>query len=305
MITFEKIKEKALELGYDDIGITDAKVPEEDIAAYKKWLSNGYQGELGYMENEMRCHPEELFEGAKSAVLFVSYYKQESLPFRTDSGLVASYARGRDYHNVHRKRLKKIIAWMESETGLEGIARGFSDSAPVLERALAAQAGIGWFGKNSLLIHRRFGTFFLLSGLFTNIKLSAPPPRLKLRIPRCGTCTRCLDACPVSAFAAPYQLDAKKCLSYHLIESKKPLPQAVLKENPGYVFGCDICQNVCPHNQNKPNSKSPDFLPEQGIGPYLTIEKVNAIKESPETLFGTPLKRRGAEGLAKNLKALL
>lgn len=293
----EVIREKALALGWDDVGIAPAKIPEEEIDAYRSWLSKGYHGELAYMENQIRCRPQELLPGAQSAIIFVTYYKGEQLPFRSDAGLVASYARGRDYHNVHRRRLKHFIRWMEEVTGKEEIARGFSDSKPILERALAVQAGLGWLGKNTLLIHRRFGTFTLLSGVLTTLELPLTAENPQSRFPRCGVCTRCLDACPTKALIQPYTLDARKCLSYHLIESKKPIPKEIAEKNPGYIFGCDICQDVCPHNVRKPISTTPEFAPEEGVGPYLTIDDITSIEAAPESLHGTPLKRRGAKGL--------
>jgi epoxyqueuosine reductase len=296
-LSFDEILEYALKLGWQDVGITQAILAEEDIASYRTWLAEGYQGDLAYMENQMRCDPQQWLPGAKSAILFVSYYKQEKLPFRKDAGLIASYARGRDYHHTHRKRLKRFIQWLEQRVGATDIARGFSDSAPVLEKALAVQAGLGWFGKNSLLIHRRFGTFILLSGLFTTLTL--PGSVFEKRLPRCGSCRRCLDACPTQAFVSPYRLDASKCLSYHLIESKKPLSQEIASRNPGYVFGCDICQDVCPHNVRTPLSSDPSFAPEEGLGNYLSQQTL--FKLTPEALFGTPLQRRGIEGLKSNL----
>lgn len=299
MISLELIRKQALSLGWDDVGITEAKIPEEDITAYKRWLDNGSHAEMQYMENTMRCDPNALLPGAKSAIIFISYYKQEPKPFQKDAGLIASYARGRDYHNVHKRRLKRFIKWLEDLTGKEGVARGFSDSKPILEKALAVQAGLGWFGKNTLLIHRRFGTFTLLSGILTTIDL--PKTTLNLRQPRCGSCTRCLDNCPTGALS-PYKLDAAKCLSYHLIESKKPIPLEIARKNPGYVFGCDICQDSCPHNQRKPIHESKDFAPSSGVGNYLTPLKLAEITKAPETLFGTPLQRRGVQGLSYNIK---
>ncbi|MFT4551732.1 MAG: epoxyqueuosine reductase [Chlamydiales bacterium] len=303
-ISLEEIRAEALRLGWDDVGVTAAKIPEEDIAAYQRWLEQKAHADLKYMENQVRCNPSEMLASAKSAIIFVSYYRQEKLPFRNDSGLVASYARGRDYHNIHRKRLKKFIRWMEERSGQKEIARGFSDSAPVLEKALAVQAGLGWFGKNTLLIHRRFGTFILLSGLFTTLDLEHTRSHLQLRIPRCGSCQKCIDACPVNAFSSPYVLDANRCLSYHLIESKNQIPEDIKKQNPGYVFGCDICQDVCPHNHRKALSTTADFSSEKGMGPYLSNDRIQEFKENPEILYGSPLNRRGAEGLDKTFSSL-
>lgn len=301
-LSYATLREKILSLGWQDCGVTTAQVSEANISAYRNWLQESHHGELAYMENTMRCFPRQFFPEAQSAILCVSYYRQESLPFSKDSGLIASYARGRDYHHLHRKRLKALINWMEEQTGVKGIAKPFSDSAPVLEKALAVQAGLGWFGKNTLLIHRRFGTFILLSGIMTSLKFSNTTEALRLA--RCGTCRRCLDACPTQALIDPYKLDARRCLSYHLIESKQPIPEWVKEKNPGYAFGCDICQDACPHNWKKPVSDTVEFLPSNGIGAYLTEEKLQAIENDPTILFGTPLQRRGSSGLRRTWESL-
>lgn len=302
-ISLEEVKKEAFRLGWDDVGITAAAIPEEDIQAYKEWLQNKHHANLTYMEKQLRCFPQELYPGAVSAIIFVTNYKQEKLPFKEDAGLIASYARGRDYHHVHRKRLKKFIKWLEERSGKSEIAKGFSDSTPILEKALAVQAGLGWFGKNTLLIHRRFGTFTLLSGLLTKLKFPFSPTTMHL--PRCGSCQKCLDACPTQAIIAPYILDAARCLSYHLIESKEEIPNEIKRKNPGYVFGCDICQDACPHNFKKSPSSTAEFFPEEGVGTYLSLESLHKFEETPEMLFGTPLQRRGVSGLRKSLESLV
>lgn len=302
MISFEEIKEAALQIGWDDVGIAAAHIPSEDILAYQEWLKEGLHADLAYMENQSRCFPDQILPGARSAIIFVSYYKQPKAEFREDAGVVASYARGKDYHLIHRKRLKKFINWLENRTGLSQIAKGFSDSSPVMEKALAVQAGLGWFGKNSLLIHRRFGTFTLLSGLFTTLEL--PQSVLSLRLPKCGVCQRCIDACPTQALISPYKLDAARCLSYHLIESKQEIPERIRKQNPGYIFGCDICQDVCPHNSRKAPSETPEFQGTNGIGPYIAPLQLDILSEKPEKLFGTPLQRRKIHGLKHTASTL-
>lgn len=296
-ISADEIKAIALELGWDDVGITQASIPKEDIQAYKDWIQAGHHAELGYMENQIRCQPQEYFPGAKTAIIFVTYYKQPKQDPKSHSGLIASYARGRDYHHIHRKRLKKFILWLEKRSQLQNIAKGFSDSSPVLEKALAVQAGLGWFGKNTLLIHRRFGTFTLLSGVFTTLDIAIPQIIKSMHLPRCGSCTRCMDACPTQALTSPYKLDASRCLSYHLIESKKEIPEEIQKRNPGYIFGCDICQDACPHNVRTPYANLSDLSPEQGQGTHLTLKDLEELEKSPENLYGTPLQRRGVQGL--------
>lgn len=298
-ISFEELQTKSLELGWNDIGITNATIPEADIAAYETWLQAGHHAELKWMENRMRTDPTALFPGAKTAIMFISYYKQPKVDFREGGGVIASYARGRDYHNVHHNRLKKFIRWLEERSGQSSIAKGFTDSAPILEKALAVQAGLGWFGKNTLLIHRRFGTFILLSGLLTTLEF--PYSAMELRLPRCGTCTRCIDACPTQALIDPYVLDGKRCLAYHLIESKKNIPEEIRKKNPGYLFGCDICQDACPHNWRKKDSTTEEFMENKGMGSFLTLKDLDALASTPEKLYGTPLKRRGIAGLKHTL----
>lgn len=295
IITFDEIRTIALQLGWDDVGITQAHLSEEHIQAYKNWLAEGKQADLAYMENLIRCYPEKFFPGAKTAIIFITNYKQPKQNFQANGGLIASYARGRDYHHIHRKRLKKFIFWLEQRSGQQGIAKGFSDSSPVLEKALAVQADLGWFGKNTLLIHRRFGTFTLLSGVFTTLEI--PQVKMSIRLPRCGSCNRCMLACPTQAITSPYNLDAAKCLSYHLIESKKPIPDEIQKKNPGYIFGCDICQDACPHNIRSPLSLCSDFSSENGQGTHLHVKDLEELEKQPEKLFGTPLQRRGVEGL--------
>lgn len=298
----EEIKAHALTLGWDDVGITSACIPAEDLAAYQAWLAKGKHGKLKYMEDVKRLSCENLLPGAKTAILFVTYYKQEKLSFRNDAGLIASYARGRDYHHVHRKRLKKFITWLEEKAGISSIAKGFSDASPILEKALAVQAGLGWFGKNTLLIHRKFGTFILLSGVLTTLEIEGKVH--SKREARCGSCTRCIDACPTGAITSPYHLDAAKCLSYHLIESKDKIPQEISDKNPGYVFGCDICQDSCPHNARKPLSSHEEFSQKNGIGGFIDLNLLKEIESTPEILFGTPLQRRKSDGLKINYQAL-
>jgi len=302
-ITFEELKEEALKLGFQDIGVTTPDVPEQDQHAFREWIDLGLHAKLKYMENEKRLFPRELFPGIKTILLFISYYKQPKVPFTKGRGLVASYARGRDYHSVHRKRLKQFIAFLEERSGQKEIARGFSDAFPLMEKALAAKAGLGFFGKNTLLIHRKYGTFTLLSGIMTSLEFPFTQGESSIHLPRCGQCQKCLDACPTKALT-PYRLDASKCLSYHLIESKEEIPKEIQEQNPGFIFGCDICQDVCPHNQRKEVSEVAEFQETEGQGAFLDQERLLVLQEKPEKLYGTPLQRRGVEGLCYTYETL-
>ena len=298
----DSIREKALSLGFDDVGITSAELPQEDTLFLQEWLGEGNHGNLSYLENPQRFSLQSFFPGAKSAIIFVTHYKQPKVPFSPEGGVIASYARGKDYHHLHRKRLKSFIQWLEEVSGKKGIAKGFSDASPVMEKALAVKAGLGWMGKNSLLIHRKFGTFTLLSGVLTTLALSGKEDTT--RFPRCGSCTKCLDACPTQAISPAYKVIATRCLSYHLIESKEPLPAFIEEKNPGYAFGCDICQDVCPHNVKSDLSTQEHFRNENGQGSLLTLLDLENIEKNPETLFGTPLQRRKAPGLRRTLESL-
>lgn len=287
-------------LGFDDVGVCRAKIPEPDLNAWQHWLDKGLHAELHYMSQAARYDPSNLLPEAKSAIVFITNYKQPKMPFKSDHGLVASYARGRDYHNLHRKRLKAFIKWLDERTEHRYKSRGFSDSAPLLEKALAVQAGLGWFGKNTLLIHRKFGTFTLLSVVLTTLELSYYSG-IDLRTARCGSCRLCLDHCPTQALS-DYTLDARLCLSYHTIESKHPIPPEIASKNKGYLFGCDICQEVCPHNVRSPLAKEEAFSPNKGQGVYLSKQQIEDLQK--ESLFGSPLNRKGKEGLLATFKQL-
>jgi epoxyqueuosine reductase len=302
-ITSTQLKEKAFELGWDDIGLTTPNIPEEDIKAYFSWINNNHHADLEYMKNSLRTQPEKLLPGAKTAVMLITSYKQEQKPFRKDAGLIASYARGRNYHNVLYKKLKKLIQWLSNHSKKESLFKPFCDSTPILEKALAVKAGLGWFGKNTLLIHRKLGTFTFLSGFLTNLEF--PIEEKNERSFRCGSCTRCLDACPTNALISPYQLNATRCLSYHTIESKNKIPEEIARNNPGYVFGCDICQDVCPHNKRPPETRHKEFQENQGIGAYLTLDKLTSLEVEPSNLFGSPLQRQGVSRLKETSKKLL
>lgn len=306
-IPFDALYQKVVELGWDDVSVTTPEIPDADIAAYRQWIEDGCAGDLAYMHNDLRTRPLDFLPGAKSAIMMLSYYRQEHVPFRKDAGVIASYARGRDYHNIHRRRSKKLIRWLEDQAGQTDIAAAFSDSAPVMERALAVKAGLGWMGKNGLVIHRKFGTFTLLSGILTTIDIEMPTKpdhAFDIRLPRCGSCTLCLDACPTDAITASYRVDARRCLSNHLIESKDPIPDDIARANPGYILGCDICQDVCPHNARRPLSAHTEFSPESGHGPYIDAERLSLLEEQPELLHGSPLQRRKVAGLRHTAETL-
>ncbi len=238
----ERLKAQAYGLGFDLTGIVALGEPATR-ARFDTWLAAGRHGEMAYLDGdgaELRRDARRPHVGATHAlVLAMSYGGREPC------GPVARYARGDDYHELLRERVRELHHWLERETGQTINARPYVDSGPVLERDLAQRAGLGWFGKNTMLISPRIGSFFLLASLFVEFPLEPDAP---FEADRCGTCTRCLDACPTQAFAGPRDLDATKCISYLTIELKGDIPAHLREAMGALVFGCDVCQEVCPWN---------------------------------------------------------
>ncbi len=249
------VKDAARRLGFDYCGITSTAALEEEKTRFKKWLQHKHHGEMSYLENhfEKRLNPAILVEGARSVVsLMYNYYPARKLPDKNNYK-ISKYAYGADYHYVIRRKLKEYLSILNDKIGkIEG--RGFVDSAPVMERQLAARSGLGWIGKNTLLINKKKGSFFFLAELIIDLELIYDGPTGDF----CGTCTRCIDACPTDALS-PYQMDAKKCISYLTIELKKDIPADFKGKMNGWIFGCDICQDVCPWNRFSKPHKEPAF----------------------------------------------
>lgn len=238
----ERVKAQAYGLGFDLAGITTLGEPATR-AHFDAWLANGHHGEMAYLDGagaELRRDARRPHEGATHAIVVAMSYGG-----REPSGPVARYARGDDYHEVLRERVRELHHWLERETGAPINARPYVDSGPILERDLAQRAGLGWFGKNTMLINPRIGSFFFIASLFVELALEPDAP---FAADRCGTCTRCLDACPTQAFAAPHVLDARRCISYLTIELKDAIDEALRDAIGDRVYGCDVCQDVCPWN---------------------------------------------------------
>lgn len=295
------IKEAALALGFSFCGISEARFLEEEAPRLETWLQQGHHGAMGYMANhfDKRLDPRLLVPGAKSVVSLLYNYHNPEVPDDPEAPKIASYAYGRDYHKVVKKKLLLLMEQLEQKVGkIEG--RAFVDSAPVMERQWAAQAGLGWTGKNTLLINKQQGSWFFLAELIIDLDLEADAPIKDY----CGTCTACIDACPTDAIT-PYSLAAEKCISYLTIELKDEIPEAFKGKMESWAFGCDICQQVCPWNRFAKKHQEPEFLP----GDFLKWEKKEwrAIGESTfESVFAsTPLKRAGYHKFAKTLKFLL
>ena len=239
------IKTEAQRLGFLSCGISKADFLEEEAPRLEKWLKDGMHGEMQYMENhfDKRLDPRLLVDGARSVIsLLLNYYPEESQPEGTYK--VSKYAYGQDYHHVIKAKLKQLQEYISKEIG-EVNGRAFVDSAPVLDKAWAAKSGLGWMGKHSNLLTQQVGSFYFIAELIVDLELEYDHPVTD----HCGTCTACIDACPTEAIVAPYVVDGSKCISYFTIELKNEIPSTVKGQFDDWVFGCDVCQDVCPWNK--------------------------------------------------------
>ena len=265
-ITSDQIKIFAFQLGFDLVGITSAD-PIAHSDQLLNYLCNNYQGEMNYLacNTDKRIHPAQLVPGARSVICTaLNYYQPDPEKFsQLISGKIARYAWGTDYHLVVKKKLKQLadlISAQHSPSDHQPLLRCFVDTAPLAEKELAARAGLGWIGKNNLLINQQFGSWLVLGEIVTDLQFEHDQPVAD----QCGDCSRCLDACPTQALVQPRILDARRCVSYLTIEAKSTLPDLKKFKNPQvtqWIFGCDFCQNTCPFNQNTPTTKEPDFQP--------------------------------------------
>lgn len=239
------IKEEAKRLGFLSCGVSRAEFLEEEAPRLEAWLKRGMQGEMHYMENhfDKRLDPRKLVPGARSVVsLLLNYYPQEQQ--KEGSYKISKYAYGQDYHHVIKAKLKEMLATIEREIGsVQG--RAFVDSAPVLDKAWAVRSGLGWMGKHSNLLTRSVGSYYFIAELILDLELEYDHPVTD----HCGSCTACIDACPTQAIVAPYVVDGSKCISYFTIELKNEIPNSVQGQFDDWIFGCDVCQDVCPWNR--------------------------------------------------------
>lgn len=295
------VKEQAARLGFSYCGIAKAGFLDEDARRLEAWLSKGMHGSMQYMENhfDLRVDPTKLVPGAKSVItLLLNYYPTAE----QDSGIpkVSKYAFGKDYHEVIRAKLKELLAELGKHTGdING--RGFVDSAPVLERSWAQKAGMGWIGKNGNLISKEQGSFFFIATLIVDLELEYDDPFAR---DYCGTCTRCIDACPTDAILPGKLVDGSRCISYFTIELKDALiPGAMKGKFQDWIFGCDICQDVCPWNRfSKPNSEAA-FMPLTELLHYSRADWDELTETSFRDIFKhSPLKRTKFEGIKRNLQ---
>ena len=290
----ESVKARALELGFDRVAIGPAAAPEHGDA-FRRWIEAGYAGTMGYLERRLgeRVDLARVLPGARSVVcVALNYYQGEPAPDPSWAP-VARYAWGRDYHDVMTSRLDALRAHLAEACG--AVSRGYVDTGPVLERDLAARAGLGWIGKNTMLLHPELGSWFLIGVLLTTAALDFDEP-----LPdRCGSCRACLDACPTSAFEGPYVLDARRCISYLTIEHRGAIDPALRGQLGPWQFGCDVCQDVCPWNRKSPVTREAAFLP---AAPYPGAEGIAAMgdEELRARFKGTALLRAKPAGLRRN-----
>ncbi len=302
----ERLKEQARALGFELAGIAPA-TPVDGFARLRDWLAEGMAGEMTYMHRhaEARRHPRAVLAEVHSVVMVgMNYFPPpEAAPARAPlTGTIARYARGVDYHDVLRDRLNRLLAWVRHEVpGCRG--RGVVDTAPLLERDFARRAGLGWFGKNTMLLNKRLGSYFFLGALLLDIELTPDPPHAGAH---CGTCTACLQACPTGAFPEPGRLDARRCISYLTIELKGQVPEDLRPGLGDWVFGCDVCQEVCPWNRKAPPAREPAFQPQPDLEAVDLLELLHLSEEEFRRRFrGTALMRAKRRGLLRNVALVL
>ena len=303
-----RIKTWGMELGFQQLGITDTRLDSHE-KLLKRWLQNGFHGSMAYMERHgvRRSRPAELVPGtvrvisARMDYLTTAARMDAERLSDPESAVVSRYALGRDYHKVLRKRLQKLAERIAEETGPFGY-RAFVDSAPVLEKALAEKAGLGWIGKHSNLLNLKAGSWFFLGEIYTDLPLPVDSPAEN----HCGDCVRCLDACPTGAIVGPYQVDARKCISYLTIELKEAIPVALRPMIGNRIFGCDDCQAVCPWNRFARPSDEPDFQPRHGLDAASLVRLFDwSEEEFLERTRGSAIRRTGYTGWLRNIAVAL
>lgn len=294
------IQSEALRLGFSYVGISKAQFLEEEARRLEAWLNSNMHGSMSYMANhfDKRTDPALLVPGAKSVVSLMFNYYTEKKQKDPAAPKISTYAFGKDYHNVLKKKLKQLLKFIGENIG-EVQGRAFVDSAPVLERAWAAKSGIGWVGKNTNIIHPKSGSFFFLTELILDLELEPDGPIKDY----CGTCTACIDACPTDAIIKPYVVDGSKCISYFTIELKdEVIPKEMKGKFENWAFGCDICQQVCPWNSFSKQHHEPDFEPSEQMLNMSKTEWKEITEEVFNNLFkNSPLKRTKLSGLKRNV----
>ena len=282
-------------------GISKAGFLEEEAPRLEAWLNQNRHGEMRYMENhfDKRLDPTKLVEGSKSVIsLLLNYFPKQQQ--REDSYKISKYAYGTDYHSVIKDKLKELLFTIQDQIG-EVHGRAFVDSAPVLDKAWAAKSGLGWIGKHSNLLSKQAGSFYFIAELIVDLDLDYDTPVTD----HCGSCTACIDACPTQAIVEPYKVDGSKCISYFTIELKNEIPSSVSGQFDDWMFGCDVCQDVCPWNRFSEAHKEPLFDPNPQVLSNSKKDWEEVTKEVFSEIFKkSPLKRTKFEGLRRNIEFL-
>ncbi|MEK6260151.1 MAG: tRNA epoxyqueuosine(34) reductase QueG [Planctomycetota bacterium] len=299
------LKAEARRIGFELVGVAPAVSPP-GLPKLHEWLRAGFAGEMQYLPRRAAAyeHPRNVSASVRSVVMLaINYRTEEPRSVEANEGRVARYAWGTaDYHDLLREKLRQLSDFLHAQRP-GCTTRGVVDTAPLLERDFARLAGLGWFGKNTMLLNKRAGSWLLLAGLLTDLELEADAPH---ETSHCGTCTRCLEVCPTQAFPEPYVLDARKCISYLTIELKTPIPLALRDGVGEWLFGCDLCQDVCPWNRKAPRSDEPAFQPQPDLNPADCVAILRMTREEFHARFAkTPLERPGFDGLRRNAAIVL
>ena len=293
------IKNKSIELGFISCGISKSGFLENEIGRFESWLKDNYHGQMSYMERnfDKRMDTTKLVAGSKSVIsLLFNYYPSKEI--NNDSFKISKYAYGKDYHFIIKDKLKSLLSSMRNEIG-EIDGRVFVDSAPIMEKAWAKKSGLGWIGKNTNLISKKTGSFFFIAEIIVDLELEYDVEVTD----HCGSCTACLDACPTDALYEPYKIDATKCISYFTIELKDQFPNDLKKDFNDWIFGCDICQDVCPWNKFSIPNKEPLLNPKNEINQYSKKDWLELTDEVFKVVFKeTPLERTKFKGLKRNIQ---
>ena len=299
----QMIKQEALRLGFMSCGIAKADFLEKEAPRLEHWLKNNHHGEMAYMENhfDKRLDPRLLVDDAKSVVSLTLNYYTGQQQLDPQAPKISKYAYGTDYHHVIKEKLQELMAYIRENIG-EVSGRCFVDSAPVMDKAWAEKAGLGWRGKNSNLISKQVGSFFFLAELIIDLDLAYDNP---FPTDHCGSCTRCIDACPTDAIVAPYVVDGSKCISYLTIELKNEIPAEFKGKMDNWMFGCDVCQDVCPWNKFSTPHQEQQFEPKENLLGLSTSEWTDLTEEVFRKVFkNSAVKRTKFSGLKRNIDFL-
>ena len=297
------VKRKCFELGFSHVGISKSVFLEKEARRLEEWLSNDFNGKMSYMENhfDKRTDPSKLVDGAKSVISVLFNYHNPQKQLDDDAPKISQYAYGKDYHFVIKNKLKELQLFLTKKFG-EINCRGFVDSAPVMDKVWAEKSGLGWIGKHSNLINKEMGSYFFIAELIVDIELEQDLPINDY----CGTCTKCIDACPTEAIVQPYVVDGSKCISYLTIELKDQiLPNEFKGKMDSWMFGCDICQDVCPWNRFASAHNEPQFNPHPDLLKLTKKEWNELSEEAYQNLFRkSAVKRTKFSGLKRNISFL-